>query len=303
LRADVLKHADVIYVHSPEMALPFVRGRGNRALVFHVHGNTNPLERSRYSFARFGVFRWTFERLMRLVMSSADAVIAVDPDGRAWAKEVLSGHGQPALEVLPTAVGPEWYAASQERDSRTPPIGSARSVVFIGRLEEAKGTGILMETLGLVMRQDESVMATVAGEGTTRLNMERRARELGVADRIAFPGWVSPDQVLVLLRSAAVLLLPSDAEGMPMCALEALAAGVPVVASAVGALPMLISNGVNGQLVPDGKASSYAEAVCQVVAESPSPRVVSDTVASYSAAQVATRLDAILETAMRHASR
>ena len=89
----------------------------------------------------------------------------------------------------------------------------------------------------------------LAGEGDT-VAVLRHARRLGIEARLDLPGWVDPQQRANLLARAAVFVLPSWQEQMPLVVLEALAAGAPVVATAVGAIPEMLLYGRAGIVVP-----------------------------------------------------
>ncbi|KAF0207706.1 MAG: glycosyl transferase group [Actinobacteria bacterium] len=299
-RGQILLGSDVVYVHSPEMALPFIWGRRGRALVFHMHGNANPLTHSRYKWARGRFLQWAYRRLMGGVIRSADAVIAVDADGLALCVSYLRDGTTKPMVLVSTAVDDCWFESERNCNE----IGDRkRNVVFIGRLEEGKGTTLLIDSLALLMGVDSRVIATIAGEGSERRAMEDQARALGIIDRMTFTGWLEPDEVLGLLTTATVLALPSRSEGMPLCVLEALACGVPVVASAVGALPTIVRDGVNGRLVHDPSAATFARAIEDTLQDLPSASEVSASVSTYRAASIAPTVSGVLLQAYEAASR
>ena len=296
-RARILEDSDVIYAHSPEMALPFVRGRRGRALVVHMHGNANPLTHSRYRWARARPLQWAYRRLMCIVMRAADAVIAVDADGQRMCASCLNSTSDTPIELVPTAVGDEWFDVGRHRQDSPPDPGAPPAVVFVARLEDGKGTDLLLDSLGLLMSDNPAVKATIAGEGSQRHEMEARSRDLRISGRVTFSGWVAPAGVMDLLSTATVMILPSKSEGMPISVLEALACGVPVVASAVGALPEMIEDGVNGAIVCDRTAAAFAGAIETVLNHPPAPGIVSASAEPYRARNVARRLDVILRRA------
>jgi len=105
-----------------------------------------------------------------------------------------------------------------------------------------------------------SVRVEFAGDGDLE-GLRRRAAELGLAERVRFAGWIGTRERDELLARCALFVLPSHAEGLPMSLLEAMAAGCPVVASAVGGIPDLVVHGANGLLVPPGDRDSLALAL------------------------------------------
>jgi glycosyltransferase involved in cell wall biosynthesis len=94
-----------------------------------------------------------------------------------------------------------------------------------------------------------------AGEGDVEAVAER-ARGLGLSDAVTFPGWVGGAEKEAWLQSATVFVLPSYAEAMPMALLEAMAAGVPTLSTAVGGIPDVVTDGVNGILIAPGDVAA-----------------------------------------------
>ena len=131
-----------------------------------------------------------------------------------------------------------------------------------GRLEEQKGHDLLFEALSTVLRQGLDFTLVVAGEGSRRSWLEQQALSLRLAPRVQFVGQV--EDVGSLLAAADAVLLPSRWEGLPLVLLEAMARGRPIVASAVGGVPDVIQDGVNGTLVPPGDAAALAVALEQL---------------------------------------
>ena len=106
--------------------------------------------------------------------------------------------------------------------------------------------------------------AVIAGNGTVETARERAAA-LGLADRVEIPGWVDAATVSSLLATADIFVLPSHNEGLPVAILEAMGAGLPVVATPVGAIPELVIANENGILVPPGSASALAGALAALI--------------------------------------
>jgi glycosyltransferase involved in cell wall biosynthesis len=130
-----------------------------------------------------------------------------------------------------------------------------------GRLTAQKALGDALHALARV----PAVELLVRGDGPERAALETRAVELGVADRVRFLGAGTREDVLALFRAVDVALLTSAWENLPHTLLEALAAGTPVIATAVGGIPEVVRDGENGLLVPPGDADALAAAIDRVV--------------------------------------
>jgi glycosyltransferase involved in cell wall biosynthesis len=136
-------------------------------------------------------------------------------------------------------------------------------VAVVGRLSPEKGVDIALEVHARVRRSIPSAVLAIAGEGPERPTLERLARELGVASAVEWLGY--RDDVGEIYDRAHVLLLPSRSEGMPNVCLEAMGSGIPVVASAVGGLPELVTNGWSGFLAPVGDVEGLATATARLL--------------------------------------
>jgi glycosyltransferase involved in cell wall biosynthesis len=134
--------------------------------------------------------------------------------------------------------------------------------VVAGRIEEQKGHDLLFEALAGVVKQGLDFTLVVAGEGSRKSWLEQQSLSLGLAPRVQFVGQI--EDVGGLLAAADAVLLPSRWEGLPLVLLEAMARGRPIVASAVGGVPDVVQDGVNGTLVPAGDAAALAEALVQL---------------------------------------
>ena len=181
----------------------------------------------------------------------ADALVLDYGAERARVRVVPNGADLPDEE----AERPE---ARRWRDATG--VGPFRPLwVCPARLEEQKGHRVLLDALAQVRGRGLEFVAVLAGEGSLRDELERRTRELGLADQVSFAGQVEPIGPLLLAADACVL--PSLWEGLPLSLLEALARARPVIASRVGGVPEAIEDRVTGRLVPAGDVDALAAAL------------------------------------------
>lgn len=130
-------------------------------------------------------------------------------------------------------------------------------LVFAGRLGPQKAVHVLLDALAHV----DGVTLAIAGDGPERDALERRVGELGLDGRVRFLGSVPRETVLRLFRAADASVLPSAWENFPHAVVEALAAGCPVIATAVGGVPEVVRDGENGLLVAPNDAAGLAAAI------------------------------------------
>lgn len=163
------------------------------------------------------------------------------------------------LEVLRRAGA---GARSQMREELG--IESGRQVLaIVGRMYPVKGHRALVGTLPAIVRSCPRALLLVIGDGPERAACEALARSLGVSRHIRFLGRRA--DVPRLLSAIDLLLMPSQSEGLGLAAIEALAAARPVIAFAVGGLPEVVEDGLNGRLVPPGDCDAFAAAVVETL--------------------------------------
>jgi glycosyltransferase involved in cell wall biosynthesis len=141
---------------------------------------------------------------------------------------------------------------------------------IVGRLEAVKDHRSLLEAFALVLHEQPQCRLEVLGDGPERANLERRARELGIADKVLWRGF--SDDVARFLQGIDVAVMCSTSEALPLSMLEAMAAARPVIGTAVGGMPDLIDNGDCGWLCPPSRPDQLAATMLLAVAVSPARR-------------------------------
>lgn len=136
-------------------------------------------------------------------------------------------------------------------------------VTQVGNLKPQKAPLDFVRMAAIVAKSDPKVHFVIAGDGPLRDRVERLAGELGIADRLHLPGWWR--DIPALLAATDIAVLTSRHEGLPRAVVEALAAGVPVVATSVDGTPEVVRDGVNGFLALPGDIGSLAAGVCRLL--------------------------------------
>ena len=205
-------------------------------------------------------YEWLDRRNLRFM----DRVVCVS-EGQAAKVRRWCGVADSRLSVIHNSAR---LAAFEHRDPTARPrllqlfpkaIALSRIVVAAGRLSPEKGFGVLVEAAATICREQPNTGIVLFGEGPLRPQLERRAAELGLSGRFVMPGF--RNDLDSLLGAADVVVLPSFTEGLPNVALEASAAGVPIVATAVGGTPEVVRDGETGSLVEAGDAAAIASKV------------------------------------------
>ena len=152
------------------------------------------------------------------------------------------------------------------RDRAIPENGEWQ-FVQAGRLIEKKGLPVTLRAFSTFLKQHPNATLTIAGEGPLLSELQKFARDSGIADRVSFTGFVSQEQLREIYYRSHVFVHPSQTgrdgnqEGVPNSMLEAMATGLPVFATEHGGIPEAIENGVSGVLVPEQDDEALARAL------------------------------------------
>jgi glycogen synthase len=191
---------------------------------------------------------------------SAEAVLVITP--RLYRLLLSDGVEERRVHVIPPGVNPSLFEGPFEDPFSG--VGKPR-VLFVGRLAPQKGVRTLVAAAGLL--EDPSAQVLLVGDGPERKALEREAKRIGVGDRLLFEGFLAHERLPAVLAHADLLVLPSIYEELGTVLLEAMQAGLPVVASKTGGIPDVIEDGVNGLLVPPGEPGALARAIDRLLAE------------------------------------
>lgn len=181
----------------------------------------------------------------------ARAMLNADPSDWSKLKIVRCGVELPQYKL------PQYPATACNSDGRR--------LLFVGRLEIRKGVTTLIEAMSLLRRHGCSPYLTVVGQGAMRADIEGQISAVGLAEVVALAGPMDEAGVAKALGHADIVIVPSLSEGLPVVLMEAMACGLPVIASSVDGIPELVSDGVTGLLVPPADANALADAIQRLI--------------------------------------
>jgi glycosyltransferase involved in cell wall biosynthesis len=200
-----------------------------------------------------------------VALRAADAVVCVSED----LAEGLRGRGFPPqrLRVVANAVAAPPTVTPEARAAVDRELGLADGapvVAAVGRLVPQKNHARLLEAVALLAREHPRVIAVIVGDGPLRAELEARAAALGVRDRVRFTG-MRTDAAAIAQR-ADMVAFSSDWEGLSIAALEALAAGTPVVSTPVEGMVDLLAGGA-GLVVGEASPAALAEGIAALAGD------------------------------------
>jgi glycosyltransferase involved in cell wall biosynthesis len=202
------------------------------------------------------------------VLKNANRIITVSKETLKYVLKL--GADKTKTKVIYNGVDVNYFRPINGEKSREK-LGMPKNrkiILSVRRLVYKNGLDTLLETVPHIAQNHPDVLFVVAGKGPSRKLIENRINELGIEDNIKLAGFV-PDKLLPAYYDAAdYFVLPSaSGEGLPLVLLEAMACGLPVIATAVGGTPEIIQHMKNGVLVPPRNPEAIAEALSKFLSE------------------------------------
>jgi glycosyltransferase involved in cell wall biosynthesis len=197
--------------------------------------------------------------VIRLLWRNAAAVVANSAGLQTLAQRFAP---ERPIGVIPNGVDATTFHPPAEMVPRSGPV----RLLFVGRVVYQKGLDVLLHTLAALPPALDWQLEII-GDGDARPALTLEAAQLGLASRITFAGWCDRAVIAERYRQADLFVFPSRDEGMPNVVLEAMASGLPIVATAIAGSEELVREGENGCLVPSGEAPALADALARLIAQ------------------------------------
>jgi glycosyltransferase involved in cell wall biosynthesis len=239
---------EVIHVMTPDPAvMAMIRGAhaAEIPVLYHELGTPDFLPELEVYYQQLGD-----------VLPLCDAIAALSPSLARRFSETFAGSSSPS--VLPLMVDD----VRLPEDGRAPSPGATFG--FAARMEYGKGPLSLLEAFARLRQRAGGVSLRMAGDGPQHSEAAAYAQALGLNGRCSFVGtYIGPAAKSAFMRSIDVFMLPSLAEGTPNCVIEAMAHGLPVIATAIGGIPDTVSPEMS-ILVPPGDVAALADAMAEL---------------------------------------
>ncbi|HPN94319.1 MAG TPA: glycosyltransferase family 4 protein [bacterium] len=225
----------------------------------HVfHGYFSPLKTS------------FFKLIEKILAAFTTRIIAISPTQKKEIQSILRIPDE-KFEVIPLGFNLDKFEKCKE-----PYTGEFRRAInsapddiiitIIGRIVPIKNHALFLNVARLLLEKHNNLRFAIVGGGELQEQSEALARQLGISDRVVFAGWRS--DIDKVYADTDITVLTSDNEGTPVCLIESLSAGVPVVSTDVGGVKDVVFDGRNGYLVPKGDAEAFASAVEKLIKSS-----------------------------------
>lgn len=244
---------DIVHLHASagpsfhrKAILAAVARRFRKRVIFQVHSG------------RFVDFfdhgHVLLRRMITTTLDTADEIIVL---AQVWKAQFATLTRNPSITVLPNPVDCAAFAAEPRRHD-------GATLLYLGDIAPHKGVFDLLTALAIIRSRLPEARLVFCGRGPTG-EIWQRARRLQIADRLQCPGYVGGETKQQFLREATLYVHPAYVEALGVSLLEALAAGLPIVATRTGGIPEVVEDGVNGLLVAPGDVEALARSVIDLL--------------------------------------
>jgi glycosyltransferase involved in cell wall biosynthesis len=240
------------------LALPIAEKAG-LPLVVTFHGGDATKDKH---FGQRALIPTIFQRRRQQLVETARTILCVSQ----FVRDTLIARGFPKDKLVTHYLG-----IDIPENVMLPPAGTGNTVLFVGRLVEKKGVDTLIDAMAILRQTMPALELSVIGDGPARGDLERRGKAAGI--KAQFHGWQEEKKVRAAMRRSLLLAVPSrtagggDSEGLPTVIMEAMAVGVPVVATRHAGTPEIVSDQVTGLLAPEADPKALADAILAVKTE------------------------------------
>ncbi len=254
---------DIIHSHSPGILgthAVIASFKYSIPLIFTYH---TFIEDSIYFISDSILFQQISKRLLltwlRWYLRRCNAFIV---PSKATYEEIKHNLKKKEVHIIPTGINVERFVHGNGRRIRKKLGKDGKIVLHVGRIVKEKNLDILVKVVPLLRKTYPDITFLIVGEGPARQELEALVKKKGVENYFLFTGFISDEELPDYYASADIFVFPSTYETQGIVALEAMAAGVPVVASRYRALPDLIEDGKNGFLFSPSSAEELTEKMC-----------------------------------------
>jgi glycosyltransferase involved in cell wall biosynthesis len=220
-----------------------------------------------YSFTAHGSDLHVDRTMLPAKVREAAFVVTISGDNRRLIETTSGPAADGKVDVIHCGVDPAAFASPERA------VAGPLRIVAVGTLHEVKGQIHLIEACRRLAERGVDVTCRFIGDGPDRDALQARIDELGLTERVTLVGRMTSDAVAAELAASDVLVAPSvptrggKREGIPVVLMEAMASGLPVVASRLSGIPELVTDGVSGLLVPPGDAAALADALAALAGD------------------------------------
>lgn len=256
--------ADIIHSFYAESFITNLYGRGkNIPVVQEIHyADLCPytLQDILAYKKKVSGFLWSMHlSFARLAAKTADIVVTPSNYMKQKLNDAFSIPKE-KISVIPVGVNEDVFSIRKKEEREK----DSANVLFVGRLVREKGLDVLINAIKKIDTKKD-IQLTVIGGGPLKNEYEKLSIKLGVRDKIKFVDWITRKEILNYFEKTDIVVVPSLKENFPRITLEAMGAGVPIIASKVGGILEQITDGLDGILVTGGNPDKLADSLMELL--------------------------------------
>jgi glycosyltransferase involved in cell wall biosynthesis len=236
----------------------YLNDKSGAAYGMFMHGDIFSRPKGTYDSRLTAFYRWMAPRCYR----DANVIFALSPEQKALA--VNAGARTEKVVVTPNGIESKDIGipgTSIHSEARGSQVDSILNLLYVGRFSVEKGVEVLLGACGILSEWNVDFSLTLVGDGPEQEKLSDLAKDLGITNRVTFVGSVPRQKLGALYRSSDMLCVPSLDEPLGNVVLEGLIGGCLVLGSDVGGISFILTDGVDGYLVPPARPDKLAEKI------------------------------------------
>jgi glycosyltransferase involved in cell wall biosynthesis len=246
--------------------LAFVASRlFNKKFLFEVQGEIFDFPNETYGNELLGKLRANIVRyISKTIVKKADYIRIISP----FLYEPLDRFGidRKKVFIVPPRCDSKLFNKKRIEGQYHENIDrNKKNLLFIGNLTKAKGINILLDAFSLVVKRNDKINLIIIGSGEEENNLKEQVKQLKISNNVKFFGRIANTEIPIVMNSVDIFILPSIEEGMGRVLLESMAMQLPIIASNVGGIPLLIENNIDGLLFTVGDREQLAEYILSLL--------------------------------------
>jgi len=257
----------VLFFNRIEPSIVFKNLKVPKVVVIHNDIESQIL-RKNGSEVMWSKIPWLYFLFEKIAFSCLDRVYTVSEKSVTFYKEKYPKWTN-KFSFLPTWVDAEiFYTSNKEKNilkgELQLPINK-KMLLYVGRLQKQKAPMRLIDTFYQYYKKDKDSVLVIIGDGNLRESIKTKIKDYGIVNNVILIPYMMQNTLRLYYQAADVMVMTSNYEGMPICVLEALACGIPVVSTKVGEVPRLVKNDCSGEIVDSFEIKDILNALNKVL--------------------------------------
>jgi glycosyltransferase involved in cell wall biosynthesis len=214
--------------------------------------------------------RWLEDLISKPILKNADAVITLTEDMKSSVRKTCDRD----ILVIPNGINLSKFENLSKSFIRSEfGIEDEKIILFVGSLRPVKGVEYLIEAMSFLINKNTKLL--LVGDGEKRRSLESLAKNFSLSNNVVFVGKVANDAIPKYMAAADILVLPSLSEGFPNTLLEAMASGLPIIATNITGIHEIVKDGENGFLVEPKNPEDIADRITKLLDDAPLREIIS----------------------------